>query len=405
MKQVLLTGLAAALTVAAVSKLSPSEASQEPGSIGESDAQSLNEFEEKPEAGSLTKVGTDGVSPNRQDGGQLIAQSTQTSQPVKVVQLKPQSSVRVSNAHSQPSGSNPSAKSSEVTEAGAVKVGTVQPPAAQSAAQSAQDPAIATMQVHQHNGRQAATIYVRNIPVVTLVGAELNTALNNGVKVATVEQNLGAIANPSSQNVSDPIWRATTIAGRLNQLSQSGLKAQDIKVVWDARRKSYMVRTNDQHLMEVSEGSTLLPKTTKDTAQDALQITNRLRYQLGNAAPLKEIEGMPKPVVREPQVVAVGPIRFQVQGLASWYGPGFHGNYTANGERFNQYDLTAAHRYLPFGTRVRVTNLDNGRSVVVRINDRGPFVGDRVLDLSRGAAQILGTVSSGVSAVRLDILQ
>ena len=77
-------------------------------------------------------------------------------------------------------------------------------------------------------------------------------------------------------------------------------------------------------------------------------------------------------------------------GLASWYGPGFSGHRTANGERFNTGAFTAAHRYWPFGTRVRVTNSTNGRSVVVRINDRGPYVGGRVIDLSHASAQAIG---------------
>ena len=86
-------------------------------------------------------------------------------------------------------------------------------------------------------------------------------------------------------------------------------------------------------------------------------------------------------------------------GGASWYGPGFHGRRTANGERFNTHALTAAHRSLPFGSRVQVTNERTGRSVVVRINDRGPFVGGRVIDLSQAAARSLGI--SGVGRVKL----
>lgn len=86
-------------------------------------------------------------------------------------------------------------------------------------------------------------------------------------------------------------------------------------------------------------------------------------------------------------------------GRASWYGPGFHGRTTANGERFNQGGLTAAHKSLPFGTKLRVTNKRNGRTVVVRINDRGPFVRGKFLDLSKGAATRIGMVSSGTGAV------
>ena len=87
------------------------------------------------------------------------------------------------------------------------------------------------------------------------------------------------------------------------------------------------------------------------------------------------------------------------RGVASWYGPGFHGRKTASGERFNTHAMTAAHRTLPFGTRVRVTNERTGRSVVVRINDRGPFAHGRVIDLSKASAQAVGL--SGVARVSL----
>ena len=92
-------------------------------------------------------------------------------------------------------------------------------------------------------------------------------------------------------------------------------------------------------------------------------------------------------------------------GKASWYGPGFHGRLTANGERYNQYSLTAAHKSLPFGTKVKVTNVHNGRSVVVRINDRGPFVRGRVIDLSTAAARNIGMIHHGVVPVRLQVLR
>ena len=91
-------------------------------------------------------------------------------------------------------------------------------------------------------------------------------------------------------------------------------------------------------------------------------------------------------------------------GVASWYGPGFHGNRTANGEIYDQYELTAAHPTLPLGTRAMVTNLANGRSVEVRINDRGPFVGGRAIDLSYAAARVLDVVRPGTARVRIDVL-
>ncbi|MBR2252750.1 MAG: septal ring lytic transglycosylase RlpA family protein [Neisseriaceae bacterium] len=92
------------------------------------------------------------------------------------------------------------------------------------------------------------------------------------------------------------------------------------------------------------------------------------------------------------------------EGTASWYGGKFHGRKTASGERFNTYALTAAHRTLPMNTRLRVTNLSNGKSVIVRVNDRGPYVGKRVIDLSYSAANELGFVKRGVTKVRLERL-
>lgn len=97
--------------------------------------------------------------------------------------------------------------------------------------------------------------------------------------------------------------------------------------------------------------------------------------------------------------------RNRLTGIASWYGPYFHGRLTAAGERFNQHDLTAAHPSLPFGTYLKVTNLESGRSVLVRINDRGPYVGIRSLDLSREAARCLGSEQAGVVPYEAVIMQ
>jgi rare lipoprotein A len=92
------------------------------------------------------------------------------------------------------------------------------------------------------------------------------------------------------------------------------------------------------------------------------------------------------------------------EGIASWYGHPYHGRPTASGEIYNMYAMTAAHRTLPFGTEVRVDDLDNGQSVVVRINDRGPFVAGRIIDLSYAAARAMGMLGAGTSLVRLEIL-
>ncbi len=92
------------------------------------------------------------------------------------------------------------------------------------------------------------------------------------------------------------------------------------------------------------------------------------------------------------------------EGIASWYGPGFHGRFTASGERYNMYAFTAAHKTLPMGTEVLVTNLENGRQTVVRINDRGPFVKGRIIDLSYAAARALGMHKKGTAWVRIEAL-
>lgn len=95
---------------------------------------------------------------------------------------------------------------------------------------------------------------------------------------------------------------------------------------------------------------------------------------------------------------------FGEEGIASWYGKDFHGRKTANGEIYDMYGQTAAHKLLPFGTQVRVTNLDNGLSTVVRINDRGPFVANRIIDLSYTAASQINMVGPGTARVRIETI-
>ena len=109
-------------------------------------------------------------------------------------------------------------------------------------------------------------------------------------------------------------------------------------------------------------------------------------------------------LVAEPAIVDEQPQERIATGKASFYGKRFAGRPTANGERFNPADLTAAHRSLPFGSLVKVTNVDTGKSVTVRINDRGPYHGDRVIDLSRSAAEQIDMVRTGTAAVSLDLV-
>ncbi len=291
---------------------------------------------------------------------------------------------------------------------------------------------IAKIHAYELEGRQAATIYVRSIPLLTFLGSHGTSAngtkmgeaaisnssisqlelqkrtnphqgmSNNGAMpnaVAQTAEQSGALATSGGSN--DPVWQATALAARLNQLSREEVNAEAIAVRWNGDCKCYSITINNEELVRVNE-NTILPDTTRNQAQDALQATNRLRRLMGNAPPLQEIEGLPP--APPPRQVAVGSIRREIRGVASWYGPGFHGNRSASGERYNQNALTAAHRSLPFGTKVQVTNLNNGRSVVVKINDRGPYVRGRVIDLSAAAARVLGMIQSGVAPVRIDVL-
>ena len=112
---------------------------------------------------------------------------------------------------------------------------------------------------------------------------------------------------------------------------------------------------------------------------------------------------MPAPETPAPSAAHETPAWAQ-NGKVSWYGPGFHGRRTANGEIFDTNEMTMAHRSLAFGSKVRVTNLDNGRSIVVRVNDRGPYVRGRIADLSHAAASRLGFVEDGVVHARIELI-
>jgi rare lipoprotein A len=294
-------------------------------------------------------------------------------------------------------------------------------------------------QIHSHSieGRQAATLYIRNIPVLTFLGS---------APVASGETKVGAIGNikgikPDSRAASDstkvastgnvmdvskspssiadsPVQRASLLATKINQLIRDNADASQITVSWKPGEKApqkssvteqlgrYTIKINGKELVELNE-ATQLADTTKNSAQDALQATNRLRRLIGNASPVNQIANLPTQrmsIPKFPQQVAIGGVKLTFKGIASWYGYDWAGNKTANGERYNPEGMTAAHRSLPMGTKVRVTNTRNGKSVVVRINDRGPYIGGRVIDLSAGAARILGMISSGIAPVHIEVL-
>ena len=115
---------------------------------------------------------------------------------------------------------------------------------------------------------------------------------------------------------------------------------------------------------------------------------------------------MIKPLLGVVAALATFPLSASAEGttLASWYGPGFHGNRTANGEIYDQHGISVAHKTLPFGTRIRFCNPNNGRCVVASVNDRGPYIHGRTFDLSMGAAQAIGIISQGVAEVDYEFL-
>jgi rare lipoprotein A len=321
----------------------------------------------------------------------------------------------------------------------AVKVGEYQ----STAGGLAPDTAIAKIQAHTIAGRQAATLYIRDIPVFTFIGAaDVATSdkkigvisdatsgnTNSGVKVATVGD-LPSVARPitsvSEDNLqlSDPVWRAAAVADKINQLSRQKIDASKITVSWKLASAAtgattpnkstyYAIEVGGEKLIDLNS-DTKLAGTTNDPAKDALQAANRLRRLLGNASPLTTIANLPLPEIRLPNLpklpqlpkeINIGSVRISFNGWASFYGNAENGSATASGDTYNQNALTAAHKTLPFGTKVRVTNTRNGRSVVVRINDRGPYVRGRMIDLSFAAARILGMMDSGTAPVRLDVL-
>lgn len=248
---------------------------------------------------------------------------------------------------------------------------------------------LVTVLPHALDTNQAATVYLRSIPVMTLIGEEL----------ATLGESKQTQAS-SPEASQDPVMRANAVVEHLLALSETQDPA-DIEARWMSDQQAFVVAWEEEVLVTVNR-QTILPDTTENPAEDVLQMANRLRRLLGDAPALSRVEGMPEPA--RPAAPQVGIVTSTLTGTASWYGPGFHGRRSASGEVFNQNALTAAHRTLPFGTRVRVTNLRTGQQVVVRINDRGPFSRGRIIDLSAAAASQIGLRASGVGQVQVEVL-
>lgn len=197
----------------------------------------------------------------------------------------------------------------------------------------------------------------------------------------------------SSLGFLTPFLRSKQAAHRLQLFVKNNGNYNDINVV--ASEAGVLLKM----------GETTIATVDVETAQslglsvDALADTwkQKLRSALGEKTASATPEWVKKPIQQSG--------RFLAQGLASWYGPGFHGRLAADGSRFNQNAMTAAHKTLPFGTKLLVTNQRTGKSCVVKVTDRGPFVGHRVIDLSKGAAAAIGMLGSGVGKVSLHVLR
>lgn len=177
-----------------------------------------------------------------------------------------------------------------------------------------------------------------------------------------------------------------TLARGLNRITQSGIRPKDLQPVLVNGQQE--IRHNGATLLKPSKAWG--QHWRKSDLAALLDLTNQVRRQLG------------APALRS--YAFLGGSSAHQTGMASWYGGFFHGRRTANGERYNVKAFTAAHKKLPFGTRVLVTNLDTQQSVVVKINDRGPFVSHRIIDLSPAAFNSIGSVSSGVMKVKLTVI-
>lgn len=195
-----------------------------------------------------------------------------------------------------------------------------------------------------------------------------------------------------------PLRRAIALSGLTAVVVVSGsIAAADGTAVKDI---------TDRALATAPEATDLTTDATDDNAEavrglDAETVQRMRAAGDADAAPAPRPRAAPDRgdrTAEPPQEPAVA----TWTGHASWYGPGFHGRTTANGETYDQHAMTAAHKTLPFGTRLRVTNTANGRSAVVRVNDRGPFIPGREIDLSRAAADALGF--AGVATVSIERL-
>ncbi|MEM9771903.1 MAG: septal ring lytic transglycosylase RlpA family protein [Cyanobacteria bacterium P01_D01_bin.73] len=276
-------------------------------------------------------------------------------------------------------------------------------------------PTITKVYAHEVDDQDAVTLYVRDIPVLTFLSGESTSSDDTTGETASEAANETANSDDSnSTSVAAPMERAQIVAQKLENLYGQLVQTEsgaDIRLEWDDTEEQYWITAGDRPVVALDKWTTAV-QPTADLNADLVQTTNRLRRLVFGAEPIQytSSRALSNPAVAvaapapAPEVVG-GVVQSTQLGIASWYGGYFHGRRTASGERYNQNAMTAAHRHLPFGTRVRVVNLSNGRSTIVRINDRGPFIRGRIIDLSSAAAGQIGLRSMGIGRVRVEVLK
>ncbi|MBV5260035.1 septal ring lytic transglycosylase RlpA family protein [Synechococcus moorigangaii CMS01] len=240
------------------------------------------------------------------------------------------------------------------------------------------------------------------LPQVAVVPYPDTSQPESGTQLVSYEENQAA-PSPQTHQLwlrGEPIAKlrsqqqATLIAQRLEQLLQrEDLQAEAIAPTLHQEKPA--IAFGDELLLVVDEKITDEDVLNHDIL--AIQWANNLRLAL-------EVPALDM-VTAQQRMYQLEETGQSLEGLASWYGPYFHGRLTANGETYDQYALTAAHPSMPLNTYLKVTNLNNDRSVIIRLNDRGPYIPPRSLDLSLGAAQCLNSVETGVIPYRATIME
>lgn len=227
--------------------------------------------------------------------------------------------------------------------------------------------------------KSVLTILTMTLGLGLMSQANADLVQNQPLTTTTESVNLAnRVLDRDSQNISSALFKVNANSSALNNgssLSTKSVSAQNVNALSITETAGSRVKSENVP----ARIDDIVAKAPKATKNDDDGIINRLSAVASQA-------------VR----------KFSQTGMASWYGRQFHGRKTASGDRFDMYAMTAAHRSLPLNCYIRVTNKNNGKSVVVKVNDRGPFHGNRVLDLSYAAANKLGITNSGVGSVTIE---